>query len=236
MGRPLKDQQFRKFLVFWGFLAFVVNLGRPFAVPFVKTELGFPSSFATYASAGLAGGMVLSCLPWGKLADRVGNRLVFLAGILIMAAAFVVLAATPEYAQQQWVAAGAGACSFVLCGVAIGALGIAHTVRRMNEAPAAYRGPYMCMFFLVNGVVAGVVSISSGAFLDTLPTTMMVAGHEILTLRIFFSVVAVLVLCALPFLRWLPRVLEPSIREVIRGFSATVAPVLAARWTADNNK
>ena len=84
MARPFRDRQFRHFLLFWAYLVSAITIARPFTVPFLKLDLGFPSSVTIYASSLLVLGMAISLLRWGRLADRLGNRLVFLLNIFVM--------------------------------------------------------------------------------------------------------------------------------------------------------
>ena len=215
MKHPVLDAGFRRFLLFWGLVAFVINVARPFVVPFLKTDLHFPSSVTVYASGGMVAGMVLTLMAWGRLADHAGNRLVFLLNLLLLAASFILLAVTPGFAGLPAMALVSAALSLILIGTAIGGLGIAHTVRRMHEAPVAHRGPYMNLFMTFNGVIAGLGSMAGGFLLDRLPETLPLGGTETLTLRVFFFVAALLLVATSLMLRGLKPIAERPIRETV---------------------
>lgn len=226
LARPLRDTEFRKFLIFWAFVALTVNMARPFAVPFLKEDLDFPSSITTYASAALILGMAIALLPWGRVADRCGNKLVFLLNIVLIAISFNLLAITPHYQQSQFIAMATGLAAFLLTGIAIGGLGIAHTVRQMYAAPAEHRGSYMGLFFTMNGIVSGVITTVSGAFLDKLPETITLLGTSFIPIRLFFPCVSVCILLTTLLLIRLEELSEPSIRYNVANFISLLPPSL----------
>lgn len=215
MITPLRDRGWREFLAFWAILAFTANMARPFAVPFLKQNLAFPSSVAVYASATLILGMILGLTPWGRLADRLGNKVVFLANILILSAAFNVLALTPGYARARWVSMFTGVLAFTMIGVAIGGLGIGHTVRQMHAAPAESRSSYMALFFTTNGLAAGTATLLAGALLDLFPRAVTVLGVTLSPIRLFF-VASSLAVAATAVLLWrLDAVAEKPIQVAV---------------------
>lgn len=227
IARPFRDAHFRRFLLFWGYLVFAINLARPFTVPFLKQDLGFPSSMTIYTSSLLVMGMAISLLRWGRLADRLGNRLVFLVNIVLMAVSFLFLALTPVYDASPVFAVVLGAGSILLMGVAIGGQGIAHTVRTMNAAPDRFRGSYMSAFFIVNGIIAGITSSVSGLILDLLPATITLFSHEILLLRLYFPGAAILILVSLVGLVRITPVSELPIRETMSIFVESLPSVIS---------
>ncbi len=226
IARPFQDSNFRAFLLFWASVAFTVNMARPFAVPFLKEDLAFPASITTYASAALILGMVIGLLPWGRVADRFGNRFVFLLNIVLMAGAFHVLASTPNYPSNSLMAMLVGILSFLLIGIAIGGLGIAHTVRQMYAAPSEHRGAYMGVFYTTNGLISGIVATGSGAVLEQLPESIQLMGTEMDPMRIFFPGAALCVLITLLLLARLEPLAERPIRHTVANFISLLPPTL----------
>lgn len=223
---PLRDRGWREFILFWMALAFAANLGRPFIVPFLKEDLGFPTSVTAYASTALLLGMVLGLMPWGRLADRFGNKVVFLANIIVLAAAFALLSFTPDYATSALMGLVVGIASFALIGLAIGGLGIGHTVRQMYAAPGRRRSSYMAVFFTANGLVGGTTTVLAGALLDQFPPYVVIAGLAISPMRLFFLLVAVLILATALLLWRLDAVAEKPIQIAVRDFLALLPPSL----------
>ena len=225
--RPFKDAHFRHFLMFWGFLVFSINIARPFTVPYLKQDLGFPSSATIYASSLLVLGMAISLVRWGRLVDRLGNRLVFLLNNVLLAFAFVALACTPRFEDASILALIVAAVSILMIGIAIGGQGIAHTVRTMRAAPAQYRGSYMAAFFVVNGIIAGVSSTLSGLLLDALPAMVVFGAKEIVFMRFYFPVASLLILTSIPFLRRMSLVSERSFEKSIPIFIESLPSVIS---------
>ena len=227
IARPFRDKHFRHFLLFWAYLVFAINVARPFTVPFLKQDLSFPSSITIYSSSLLVLGMAVSILRWGRMADRLGNRLVFLLNIGLISFSFVLIACTPNYCTSPVGAIIIGAVSVLLMGVAIGGIGIAHTVRTLNAAPDEYRGSYMSAFFIVNGIIAGITSALSGFLLDALPVEISLLSTNIMLLRLYFPIAAILVLCSIPALRRIIPVSERSMRETFLIFVESLPSVIS---------
>lgn len=224
LARPLRDIEFRKFLIFWGCLALTVNMARPFAVPFLKEDLEFPSSITTYASASLVLGMAIALLPWGRLVDKRGNKFVFFVNIILIAISFNLLAVTPHYETAPTPAMFLALAAFLLTGIAIGGLGVAHTVRQMYAAPAEHRGSYMGLFFTINGIVSGIITTLSGAFLDKLPGTIILFDISLTPIRLFFPLVSLCILATTLLLIRLEELSELPIRYNMANFISLLPP------------
>ncbi len=221
---PLKDRGWRQFIVFWAFLAFSINLGRPFIVPFLKNTLAFPSSLTAYSSGALLLGMILGLSPWGRIADRLGNKVVFLANILLLSVAFAVLAGTPSYPRHAIFGSINAMAAFFTIGVASGGLGIGHTVRQMVAAPRAERSSYMAIFFTVNGIVGGMATLVAGPVLDSFPDAIAIGFWTLSPMRLFFMAVAILVLGCAALLWRLDSVAEKPIQHALVEFLALFPP------------
>ena len=221
---PLKDRGWREFIIFWAFMAFSINLGRPFIVPFLKNTLAFPSSLTAYSSGVLLLGMILGLNPWGKIADKLGNKVVFLANIILLSIAFTVLAGTPHYTKHAIIGFTSAISAFFMIGFASGGLGIGHTVRQMIAAPSTERSSYMAIFFTVNGIVGGLTTLVAGLILDLLPDSISIFLWTLSPMRLFFITDAILVLgCA--FLLWrLDSVGEKPIQHAVVEFLTLLPP------------
>jgi MFS family permease len=196
-------------------------------VAFLKEDLHFPSSVATYASAALLLGMVVSLGPWGKLADRHGNRFVLCVNVVLFAFALLLVATVVIYERVPWAGIALAMIAFLLTGVSLGGLGIGHTVRQMRGAPAAYRSAYMAVFFTTNGVLAGLASLLGGWILDHLPATVAFGGVLVVrAVPAYFVVAALLVLASLLLLRRTEHVAERPLRHIFADAFALLPPSL----------
>ncbi len=232
ISRPFKDVPFRHFLMFWAYLVFALNLGRPFTVPYMKQDLNFPSSITIYASSLLVLGMAISLVRWGRLADKLGNRLVFLLNVVIIAVSMVVLAFVPHYDASPVGAVIVSVIAITLLGIAIGGLGIGHTVRNMHAAPPRNRGAYMSAFFVTNGVVSAITSSLAGYILDTIPSFVTIFGYQIPLMRIYFPFVGILLLFSILILKNIVPIYERSIRESVSLFVGSLPTVVALPFQA----
>lgn len=79
----LKNSNFLKFLLYFGFWMFAANLSLPFFNLYMLDTLNLDVSLVTLYGSLQAGANLLLLILWGKLADRIGNRpLLLLIGIL----------------------------------------------------------------------------------------------------------------------------------------------------------
>ena len=96
----LGDLKFLRFVVINGLIFGILAAAHPFAIPFLKLELQFPSSVTIYASSGLAAGSILTLVGWGKLADRWGNRFVFFISLAVVGLSLLLFILTPSYTSS----------------------------------------------------------------------------------------------------------------------------------------
>ncbi len=169
---------------------------------------------------------------WGRLADRWGNRLVFLLSILTIALSLGVLALAPGYAPHRAPAFILVALGFGLRGAGMAGEGIAFTVRLMHSAPAKHRGSYMTVFMTMRGAALACSSLLAGTLLTLLPATIRISGLELFTERIFFPGVLLIMLAALFGLRRLPRIAEPGMGRIMASFTEYLPPFLASPFQA----
>ena len=153
--KPFKNLRFKRFLLF-SILVYTLDFAAfPFVIPFLKMELGFPASFAVYASACLSLGSIVSLSWWGKLTDRWGNRAVFGSSLVVSSLYLIIFIVTPPYEQAGLGAFLLAACGYILRGFGMAGFGIAYTVRMMYEAEEEYIGAYMTVARILMGIFIG---------------------------------------------------------------------------------
>lgn len=241
LSRPLRDAAFRKYIIFWATLAIAANLARPFIVPFLKTQLDFPSGHTVYCANGVILGMVFGFGRWGRVADKFGSRLVMCVSIILLAFAIGMVCAIPSYHSGAIMAMAVAASSFCLVGFALSGLSIGQTVRIMYEAPEKSRGAYMGLFFTTNGVVAGLASVCGGIILDHLPETFAIGSLVIPTMRAYFPCMALVLLSSTLMLIKLKPIAEKPLGEAMVDFVDSLPPPFGTpirmlnRWIASDS-
>jgi len=107
--------------------------------------------------------------PFGRLADRVDHRLLLGAGLVVLVAADLLLAAAPDW---RWLLAGVA-----LWGVHMGMTQGLLAAMVADTAPADLRGTAFGLFNLVSGVAMLLASVLAGALWQLVgPASTFVAG------------------------------------------------------------
>lgn len=159
---PLKDANFRRFLLFATFWQFVVFLSAPFVFPYFLDELGM-----TFTQTAIWSAIALSCalattMFWGRIADQVGNKAVLAVGTFLAGALL----------PTCWILADfTGTLSFIWASavfdaMAWGAIGPAIFNLALASAPPATRMMYMGMYALASGVAGFLGGVLSGPLLE----------------------------------------------------------------------
>ena len=222
LREPLSDASFRRFLFFASVLYFLYSAATPFAVPFIKRDLSFPSSLSVYASSCIGLGAVASLIGWGKLSDRWGNRIVFIASMTTLAVSYTLIGVIPPFGESGYFAFAVAVVAFLFLGVGMAGCGLAYTVRLMSEAKAAQRGAYMAIGRILLGTVMAVGPAVAGIILRHVPGAVE-------SRRVFFLTVAVLMFMASFLVKLLRRIREKRARTIMYYMLSTSANRLASQ-------
>ncbi|GFE71699.1 MFS transporter [Chroococcus sp. FPU101] len=157
----LRDYKFLKFLIYFCFWMFAVNLSAPFFALYMLGWLNLDVRYVTIYSSLHAGAYLISLIAWGKLSDRIGNRPI-LMGIGFISA-FVPL---------LWLVMGNNAISIwlflpllhLLLGGTTSALDLCTTNLQLGVAPIARQSHYFGIVAAVGGV-SGALSTTAGGLL-----------------------------------------------------------------------
>lgn len=143
-------------------------------------DAGLSPTWSPFALAVMNVTYVISAYPAGKLSDRIGRFGLLIAGLLVLIAADIVLALSPQL-------------SVVLFGIALWGLHLGVTQGLLSAlvadaAPSDLRGSAFGMFYFVTGLAAVVASAIAGLLWEELgPPYTFVAGA-------FFAVIAAIAL------------------------------------------
>ncbi|GAC1466648.1 MAG: MFS transporter [Chamaesiphon sp.] len=152
---------FLKFLLYFSFWTFAVNVSSPFFNLYLLDNLAIDVSWVTLYGSLTAAASLLMLVFWGKLADRIGNRpLLLFVGVLV--------AMTP----LLWLGIGANAISLwvwfpllhLLMGGTWAAIDLCSNNLQMAVAPGHHQATYFAIAAAVSGVF-GALGATTGGFL-----------------------------------------------------------------------
>ncbi|BAZ51111.1 major facilitator transporter [Nostoc sp. NIES-4103] len=156
-----ENSNFLKFLVYFSLWGLAVNISSPFFNLYMLDKLDLDVSWVTLYSSIQAGANLLMMMLWGKLADKIGNRLILLfVGI--------VVAVTPVF----WL--GIGNHSFdiwlwlpllhILAGVTWAAIDLCNNNIQIGIAPIKNQSIYFAIAAAVSGG-SGALGTIIGSFI-----------------------------------------------------------------------
>lgn len=156
-----KEANFLRFLLYFGLWAFAVNVSNPFFNLYMLDNLAIDVKWVTIYNSLTAGANLLMLILWGKLADRIGNRLLLLL-------VGIVVAVTPLF----WLGAGRDSLSLwvwlpllhLLGGGTWAAIDLCSNNMQMDVAPTRNQASYFAIAAAVAGV-SGAIGTTAGGFL-----------------------------------------------------------------------
>ncbi len=210
---PLRDSNFRRFLLYNCWWMSAVGIGAPFWQPFMMQKLRM-SLFEVqiYGSINIIAGILVLRL-WGRLIDAYGNRtamrfIILLGGLNPMVWLFITPRNYPILYLEaitsgiMWAGAGLVATNFVL-----------------SIAPNERRQIYAGVSGAFSGVAMMVTMLISGAFL---PRVMEIGGLRLEPEQVLFALTGIARWSAQVPLSW---VLEPRSRPVSEAISSFIREI-----------
>jgi predicted MFS family arabinose efflux permease len=237
LGRPIRDADFRRFMLFTMAVGVGTVCGFAYAVPYLREDMRFPYDVTLFAALFVGIGSIVSLVYWGKLADRLGNRFTFLVSILVRAVAFITLALTPPHPQSGGAALAIAGFAFLLFGIGLSGGQMGFTIRLMHVAPTEHRPAYMNLFFTAIGLGNAAAVFLGGLVIDHIPEIASIRGVAVESMRIYFILAAGWLMLTASALRFLPPVREPHMEQAMATVVAALPmplnlPVLPLHWYA----
>ncbi len=157
------DPNFLRFLLYFNLWTFSVNLSAPFFNVYMLDRLDLDLSQVTLYNSLSAGTNLLLLIFWGKLADRVGNRLVLLA----VGIAFAVL-------PMLWLVTGSNSISIwfwlpllhAIAGATSAAIDLCSNNLQIGIAPDAHQSTYFGIAAAVAGISGALGTMIGGCWIQ----------------------------------------------------------------------
>lgn len=168
---PLRDRNFRRYLVLASAWTMSVLLGMTMFFPFLIQKMELPFTQIAVFQAIVALSVLGSGPLWGRLADKVGNKAVLTFGIFIAG----------TVPPACWILARPGDPTLIylsglLEGIAGGAIGAAMFNLALATAPERTRPAYLGVLAFVAGVAGFVGGVAAGPLLEIFARWEFAAG------------------------------------------------------------
>lgn len=167
-----KDTNFLIYLLYFGLWMFAFNLSTPFFNLYMLDTLDLDVSLVTLYGSIQAGTGMLMLIWWGKLADRVGNRMIlFLTGILVAITPILWVGVS----NQSWDIWLWLPLLHILIGGTITAIELCTNNMQIAIAPMGNQSVYFAIAAAVAGAT-GALGTTIGGFLANNPAYGGLAG------------------------------------------------------------
>ncbi len=200
------------FLLYFGLWAFGINLSNPFFNLYLLDNLALDLNWVTLYNCLGAGANLLMLLLWGRLADRIGNRLILLLDGILVAVVPLLWLGTDTGPLSVWL-------WFPLLHLLGGGTGAAIDlcINNLQFAVVPLQNPskYFAITAALGGV-AGALGSLTGGWLAQLPQTGNITG--------LFALSSMLRLVALLPLVWLQEPQRRSLKDLWQGWLTQIRP------------
>jgi MFS family permease len=157
----LQDSNFLRFLLYFSFWTFAVNLSAPFFNLYMLGTLNLDISWVTLYSSLQAGANLLTMILWGKLADKIGNRPILISIGIIVAFIPLLWLGIGNHQLDLWLWLP---LLHILLGGAWAAIDLCNNNLQLGVAPIKNQSTYFAIAAAFSGA-SGALGITIGGFL-----------------------------------------------------------------------
>lgn len=218
-GGPLRDPNFRRFLMFAFYWQASVLAGSPFVYPYLLDHLGMSFTQVAIWSSLAAAVTLLTSTVWGRIADRTGNRPVLMVGTLVAGSLLPLswIFATPGNLTMIWV-------SSLMDAIAWGAINPAIFNLALATAPKRNRIDYIAMLSLTTGVAGFAGGMLAGRLMKAIEgQSAMIGAYEWTNYQTIFVVSGIMRCTAFLLLGRVEETRAWSVAETWRALRRYVA-------------
>jgi MFS family permease len=212
-GKPLKDNNFRKLIVFNSFWSFALDLAIPFFSVFMMKTIGLPLTFVMAFTIVGQLSSILSVKLWGRYSDKYSNKTIIkicapIYVFCILAMAFTALPTVKLYSIAMLVVIN------IFSGISTAGINLAIGNIGMKLAPKEDAMTYIAVKNIIVALVAAIAPLIGGLLADFFSThqlawnlewkgsegTTMINIIDLKGLNFFFVIGGVLALLSLRLL------------------------------------
>lgn len=162
---PLRDQNFRRLILFLASWQFAVNLATPFFTVFFVKQLGLDITFVVILGVVSQATNVLALRSWGLLSDRFANKSVLAVAAPLFILCIAAMVGASQIQDRTWVMAyliGLHA----LMGLATAGVTLSSGNIALKLSPRGSATAYIAANALISSAAAGLAPVLGGAFAD----------------------------------------------------------------------
>lgn len=163
LAAPLRDANFKRFLVFSAYWQGAVMIAAPFVIPYFLQELHLTYMQVAVWTAISSTASLLTCPMWGRIADFAGHKTVLMITTILAGTLHPLcwMLARPGHLTFIWI-------SGVIDAFAWGGINTAMFNLAIGTTPARLRVSYLAVLNLLSGFVGFVMGLVSGPLITFL--------------------------------------------------------------------
>jgi len=165
LAQPLRDANYRRFLVFVGVWNFAVNLATPFFAAYMLRRLGLPLSTVTALTVTAQVANLIFLRVWGRLADRISNKAVIATCAPFYLLAFLAWAFT-NMPEPHWLTLPILVTIHLVSGMATAGIGLPIGNIGLKLAPSGSAHAYLTLAGLTGAVSGTLAPMVAGVLAD----------------------------------------------------------------------
>ncbi len=165
LRQPLRDENFRRLLVFVASWQFAINLATPFFTVFIVRQLRFDLSFVMVLSVISQIANILALRLWGTLSDRFANKSVLALCAPTYIVAIVGMIGASQFADPDVVKLWLALLHMIM-GASIAGVTLTSTNIALKLSPKGSATAYVASAALVTAIAAGLAPILGGLLAD----------------------------------------------------------------------
>lgn len=207
---PLKDSNFKKFIIFTSFWGFAVTLVSPFFSVYMINTLHIPFSLITLFGVMAGVTNILGMKIWGGFIDKYGAKLLlYICSIGASLIPALWIFASPENYSIIWIIN-------IISGFFWSGIGLASTNTMMNLSPSENNTVYFAVFSAITGLTGALAPIFGGSLASVFNNLQI---FNISGLRLLFLTSSLFRLTTVLLLKRVDITQHVSINEILDKFN-----------------